>query len=350
MEGNVAGDAKSRWRIEGDGGVLSIFAEVALGLFLIFFVLSLAASAVMSMLQKAIHLRARNLRMGIVRLFGGDREIINRFYAHPLITPATTGGPTHTIDAEEFAAALARAILPKGAKGDPIAALPSAIANLPDGRLKDRLSLIVPNEFASRDEALASVKMWFENASRGISHAYELLVRRIMYIIAAILVIGLNVNAISIGETLFSNSSLRQTLADAAVNIASKDEAEATSAVAQAQAIECVRAIGGFPIGWEGLQDFLNMPVADPSKCEELLGPEAADALVGVGRQPVKVAGFDQPWELTKDLAALLLGWLITIIAVAQGAPFWFDLLRSFTGRGSTTPTPAKALPEGQID
>jgi hypothetical protein len=34
------------------------------------------------------------------------------------------------------------------------------------------------------------------------------------------------------------------------------------------------------------------------------------------------------------DYVSKLVGWLITALAAAQGAPFWFDLLRKITQKG----------------
>ncbi|MFQ5562818.1 MAG: hypothetical protein ACE5FO_04535 [Parvularculaceae bacterium] len=323
----------------------SLILDTTLGLFLAFFVLSLAASALMSIIQKSIHLRARNLRRCVRRMFGGHDEVVDRFFANPLITPSTNTHPTDTIDAEEFIAALARAILPKGAKGDPVANLPSAIAALPDGALKERLSLVVSDEFASRDQTVANLKTWFENAMRGVSEAYETLVRRIMYVIAAVLVIGLNVNAIAIGEALYSDAALRETLAASAQKVADNDAALGPDA--QLQALECVRAFGGFPIGWGGFEHIVGLTPATPGACQAFLGEQGAQALKDAAR-PQTIRSLGDIRALLRDLPVLLLGWLITIIAVAQGAPFWFDLLRSATGRGGAGQAGRKPAPASQ--
>lgn len=325
----------------------SIILDVTLGLFLVFFVLSLAASALMSIIQKSIHLRARNLRTEIGRMLGDDRKVVDRFFAHPVITPATNGQPTDSIDAEEFITALARAILPKGAKGDPVANLPASIAALPDGPLKERLSLIVSDEFASRDQTIANLKIWFEKSMRGVSQAYTRLVHGVMYVIAAILVIGLNVNAVTIAETLYSDAGLRQTLAASAKDVADQDREGALSPDTQLQALECVRAFGGFPIGWSGFERLLNMEPTNPGACEAFLGKEGSQALKDAAR-PKTIQSFADVGSLLRDLPVLLLGWLITIIAVAQGAPFWFDLLRAATGRGGSGQAGRKPAPAPQ--
>ncbi|MEM8936844.1 MAG: hypothetical protein AAGC77_10595 [Pseudomonadota bacterium] len=378
----------------------SVALEVVVGLFVIYFMLSLAASALMSILKRWMSLRARSLRMGVGQMFGGDREIVDRFFANPIVTSAVGDGRVENISPDAFVASLARAILPKGAKGDPIGALPAAIQNLGEGPLKDKLELVVPNEFASGEEAASAIKLWYANAVGELKRAYEMLVQKVMYIIAAIIVIGLNVNTIEISKALINNKELRDSLNVTAEALSQMEESEALGPEAQRAALECVRATGRIPYGWKNLSEALNMPEADPQKCEEMFGEdfikvlsgksaesdqpidpqadsiggenptadiegsaseESAAVVVTPPSEPVAPAESDTVAEAAlasepgfvfagvkiqgpMDIIYLIVGWWITVVAVAQGAPFWFEMLRGIRGRG-TTPPPAPTNP-----
>lgn len=79
--------------------------DVALGLALLYSVLSLAASVVKEWVSTLFSLRARNLEKGIGTLIGDDYA--KRLYGHPLVNTLARGGkkPSY-IGADTFASAL----------------------------------------------------------------------------------------------------------------------------------------------------------------------------------------------------------------------------------------------------
>lgn len=119
----------------------------------------------------------------------------------------------------------------------------------------------------------------------------------------------LNINALVIANELFQQSELRSAVVASAETFAAASPASAgTSArVAYERSMTQLHALAaaGLPMGW--------------------------------GEGPAKAA----------PLYVLLLGWLITAIAVTLGAPFWFDLLNKFMVLRSTLkPRQKPASPE----
>ena len=108
-------------------------------------------------------------------------------------------------------------------------------------------------------------------------------------------------------ENLYANRALREAMVATAAGLDSG--AGGPEARAELHALEA-RAVA-LPFGWTEAR---------------------ADALVAPGRAMGLVAGV---------VFAKVLGWLLTILAIGQGAPFWFDLLRR------VGPIRASAAPRG---
>ena len=102
--------------------------DVALGLALLYSVLSLAASVVKERVSTLFSLRARNLEKGIGTLIGDDYA--KRLYGHPLVNTLAKGGkkPSY-IGADTFASALVD-LLAQDEDGKPAVAMRDEAAKL----------------------------------------------------------------------------------------------------------------------------------------------------------------------------------------------------------------------------
>lgn len=70
------------------------------------------------------------------------------------------------------------------------------------------------------------------------------------------------------------------------------------------------------------VQPVIAQPVATPAEQEARVAKYTADFQPVFGPDPAR-----DPWQY------VILGWLITMVAAAQGAPFWFDMLRKLVSR-----------------
>ncbi len=317
-------------------------------------------------------------------------EIARRFDRHPMITSisGTRTGIT-SVEVETFTQALATAILPKGVTADPIDHISHSVAALKEGSLKQRLTLVLPPPGASRDQIKEAVKIWCDTSTHKIAERYKADAVAISYIVAALATVLLNVSPIEIGRRLTADDALRSTFASvvpeltttlfsqgeglklvtpdaldegaapgadgappAALGIAQTGAADAmkkldTLEVQTMWALyECAKGKIDLPIGWPWMAEAMDKIQSDfsgsafaslPSKqrsCEAAARSSSTGA-VATRLANLKDQGVDPnkkplygPNFATENPAIILLGWLIMVVAAAQGAPFWFNALK----------------------
>jgi len=365
--------------------------EIVLVLFFVFLTMSAIVSTVQELTIQVLQWRSHNLRNGVRGMLGGDayykNDIASRFFRSPLI--ASLGGSksrvTH-IDPDTFVTALATAVQPKWSTQDPVLALPSSVAALQDGELKQRLSLVLPPPSPDADpdtyRALISdsVKAWFESSGRKMSERYKADATALSYMLAAILTVLFNVSPIEIVSRLNSDDTLRTAFAAvvpelsstlfntgegipvslpvAATDVAGVDAPGQTLSAASVQTMlalyQCTSKQVSLPIGWPWMADiaerfrssnvsnFVRLPT-EQEACASV-AQQAADApeqqarLAGLTGAQMAVSAIQPeqkfgPSFATDNPALILLGWTIMIFAAAQGAPFWFELLRKMIQR-----------------
>jgi hypothetical protein len=142
------------------------------------------------------------------------------------------------------------------------------------------------------EKVIGGIGEWFNSRMESLSRRYKSHVKWVLLGIGLIVALALNVDAIGAGQRFYRDDALR-------------------TAISQ-QASSLVETCGDEP---------------DPSACAKEKVKQIDPAL----RLPVG-------WPDQDGIDAVqVLGWLIAGIALGQGAPFWFDLLRKATSvRGST--------------
>jgi hypothetical protein len=155
-----------------------------------------------------------------------------------------------------------------------------------------------------------------------VSGWYKRHVARITIVIGAILVLLLNINALTIGRTLYSNSVVRTAVSSVAVKATSCAPGESTQkCLGDLQAQLSAATLAGLPIGWATTADC----AAPNIHCNWL------------DRRGIFSRHGGSAWQLV----LILVGFLITVIALTPGARFWFDLLGKLGSLRSTGPKPA---------
>jgi hypothetical protein len=136
---------------------------------------------------------------------------------------------------------------------------------------------------------------WFKRYAHNVS-----------LVVAAVLVIGANVDTVVLSTALASSSAARTRM----MEIAQNELTAAKAAEDQARAANT----GG---------------VDDARK-----QTEAARATFNEAAATVKASGLPLGWKdyprTTRDWIAKAAGLLVSVLAVSLGAPFWFDLLQRF--------------------
>lgn len=314
----------------------SAVLEVAVGIVFVFLLISLICSQIGNQVSEWLRWRAVNLENGIRNLlFYGNDDMVNQLYAHPLIqslsiperrlqlalaqrlpnTEDRLGSLPVNIPAGTFALALFNTFVPNSAGKTTVSELFDAVNQMPDSALKKNLLSLVTAKNDQIDSARQNVENWFNGAMSRVTEAYQRDMWKFSLLVGIIVSIVLNVDTIAITSNLWRDPTLRATVAQTAADYA-KTTGDQNKALEQLNQLE-------LPIGWHfGPSRILPWSPFTPKDWEST----SATPLV----TQTTAANF----PFVPSLILKILGWLITGLAGAQGAPFWFDLLKKLTQKG----------------
>lgn len=316
--------------------------DTVIGLVFVFFLVSLAASALVEVVANWLRKRAKYLLRGLRDLLDtpteaqsaltmppvgallSERALYKRalragtpqavpptagtlatpwtddLMAHPLVRPfkqsRASGGQTRNpsyLPAKTFVAALLDLVVPNAA-GD--TSLPVIRANVdamtPTAPFRQALLGVLKTAGNDLDVFRASLENWYDSSMERISGAYKRWAKRLTILFAIGVVLGLQIDSIAIARTLYVDEPVRAAVVAAATNDTlcnSQDnpkDADSTRACVNAELTRLGKA--GLPVGWGGR------------------------------------GAWPGDWP---DRWLRILGWSITVGAAAFGAPFWYDQL-----------------------
>ncbi|MBI4732222.1 MAG: hypothetical protein HY781_08900 [Chloroflexi bacterium] len=195
--------------------------------------------------------------------------------------------------------------------------------------------------------ARKNVETWFDDSMARLSGWYKRKAQLVAFLIGLVLAILLNVDSISVATLLWREPTLRQQLvaqaeayAQTNPSLPAGEEGQVpppTKTVAALQAdLEDLR----IPFGWETEAVFLEtgqtcqiIPVSENA----VWGMWSGDVCKQVTNAPADSTGW---W-------GKVIGIFITAAAAAQGAPFWFDILKKLINVRSSGPNPVEQKPKG---
>jgi hypothetical protein len=145
----------------------------------------------------------------------------------------------------------------------------------------------------------ANIERWFDDTMTQVSGWYKRKVNVSLWVIAAVVTLAFNADALQVGRSLWQDDAVRASVVASAQRQVERDDMSAETVAA---GVSNVKELG-VPLGW-------SLEQADP-------------------RWPDDVLGF----------VGKFFGLLVTIVALSMGSPFWFDLLgRVSRVRGSVRP------------
>jgi hypothetical protein len=199
------------------------------------------------------------------------------------------------ISSRNFALALFDVIAPANpGQSRTVQDLKDGIVNLPDPLVSKAVLGLLDSAQQDADLARQRVENWYDDAMERVSGAYKRRTQLLIAVLGVGLCAGLNVDSLMIVRELWNDDALRTAVAAEAQKQA--ETPHATDNCKDKDPLTCVttsiRAANMPPIGWAG---------------------------DGVRSLPKSSNWF---WKI--------LGILISGVAVAMGAPFWFDLLNNF--------------------
>ena len=231
------------------------------------------------------------------------------------------------ISATSFGAAIIDMLVPNAAGQTTMAQLQDGIDKLPEWMptLKESLQTLAANAGEDIDLFRTSVENWYDDHMSRVSGWYKRHVAKITIVVGAILILLLNINTLTIGRTLWNNSVVRTAVSTVAAKTTSCQNQSQQDCLAGLQKQLSDAAQAGLPIGWATVPDC----AVPGTSCNWLDQRGILSRHGGSG------------WEI----ALVLIGFLITIIALTPGARFWFDVLGKLGSLRTTGPKPAVTPP-----
>jgi hypothetical protein len=297
--------------------------DIAIALSFLYLLLGLICSTINELIAAGLQSRARFLDWGIERLLGGDAQLKSQLYQHPLIQALVPGEQHYPsyIPAEKFATALLDILSGKDKPLTDVAAVRNGVNQLGTPALQTSLKALMD----SSPDAVAlkkKVEEWFNDSMDRVSGWYKRHAQRNLLLLGCVATLVLNADTQHVAHILWTSPSMRAAVVEQARQRAAK--ARPDESLPMVEYRDSKDATASTPV---------NVPAPAPqalsSNEEKLLG---------------QVTGWGPDWEILGAargfggwLAALAsivyihgIGWIVTVVAVSLGAPFWFDTLNRF--------------------
>jgi hypothetical protein len=225
------------------------------------------------------------------------------------------------ISSQSFAEAVMDLVVPDHTGQTTMTAIEQIIEKLPPTMpFRQSLQALVRNADDDVSRFRTSLEKWYDDHMDRVSGWYKRHAAQITLVAGAIIVLVLNLNALSIGRTLYTENAVSAAVSTVA--------AKATSCSSASQ--DCLTnlegqlsdaAAAGLPVGWGTVRDCTELG----AKCNWL------------DQRGIFSRHGDSGWQLV----LVLIGFLIMIISLVPGAQFWFGLLTKLGSLRSTGPKPA---------
>ncbi len=206
------------------------------------------------------------------------------------------------------------------------------------------------------NEAEAAIEEWFDNKMAQTKDLYARTMQYLSLVVGLVIALVLNIDSLYLAETLWNDSALRDRLTVAATSAAFGNDsfviqeqvpAEGTEQTPE-QAVDAV--VDSFQLAEATFQELLELrlPIGwtfrppGTNIASNVVGAESVniyDPLTDKRNLYNLIPFVTGNWFL--NLLIKIVGLLVTSFAVAQGAPFWFDVLRRISGNKNTSSTPS---------
>ncbi|HZS39299.1 MAG TPA: hypothetical protein VFF06_20850 [Polyangia bacterium] len=339
---------------------------VIIGLAFTYLLLSLICTAMNEVAAWFFELRSKTLRQGIATLLGepGPKNLWGRFghwimmktptgpmvtwlYDHALVKTLAQGQmlpsyiPSRTFATavldllKEKAATVANQAVAGAAPQGPLAEahvvleMKNAIELLPNADLKKSLKSLLDESVVDLDGARAKLATWYDDAMDRVSGWYKRRAQFQTWICAALVAFACNADTITIGKALWKDPALRDEVSQAATNYINTHQPPQAPAPAPAPAPAEGAPTGAAPTGAPPTGA---APTQPQFPVQSWKTASASYAELQADKLPI---GWHFAPPYLRDLGHWgwrvvfykLIGLLLTMLALSQGAPFWFDAL-----------------------
>jgi len=313
----------------------SLMLDVAIGMVLVYLLLSFVAAAVREGVETLFKERSQFLQRGVTELLH-DPDLTAALFSHPQVSALYRGDYAEAMRNKQLPSYIpsrnfALALLDIAVRGrDPNSAseagpgaaplsLPSIRQNVSRiGNAAVQRVVLSAIDLSGGDfaRAQASIESWFDSSMDRVSGWYKHRTQRILIVTGIIVAIVANVDTIRVAHSFYNDPGQRQ-LAIAMAGSLTKEPPPGT-----ARAGDTTQTVRSDSLSTEMLHrlDGLKLPIGWPDPA------------------------FPREWYMR------ILGWLITGFAISFGAPFWFDLLNRMMVVRSTVKPDEKSPEESSKD
>ena len=275
-----------------------------------------------------------------------SNTVADRLLQHPMVTGLAVGTSKcpNYLPSNAFAHAMIGILLDAagGSLGTETATLQAGIKNVNDAYAKKLLESLL-TDAKSFEDARERLETWFNHSMDRVSGIYKRHIQAWLYVWAAVVVLFLNLDTIELVRRLWTDSEFRTVLVNNANRFAGSTDTNLINntalgaagqtdtnppALSAGQIMEQINQVK-LPIGWGAYTNRSNFVGGLLVNHVFLhLAPSAttnAFLVSGILSGAAPCPETEQDWGLK------LLGLLITVGAISQGAPFWFDVLNKVT-------------------
>lgn len=289
--------------------------NVLIGLVTVYLTFGIACTAIVEAMAAWLDVRSTNLELALKEFLAGELNqnstFAAAFYEHPLIQALSKGkdGRPSYIPSEIVAQVVEALITAK----DTAVSFAEAVNSLPGSpdtnRIKGLLGVLVTQARGDAAAFRKAVETHFNATMDRTSGWFKRYAQNVALAVAALLVIGANVDTVDIAISLSSNPAVRTKIVEIAAQ--------------QLVATKCA-------------EDKVKVKTTEGSGTVEKAKEKTGDALLKLEQavSNMETTGLRFGWKECPKTAiewlAKLVGLLVSILAISLGAPFWFDMLQRF--------------------
>jgi len=315
--------------------------DVAIGMVMIYSLLSLLCSTINEGISSFFALRAATLEKGLQNLLGSD--LAKQVYDHHLVQGLVQKDivfrgkrkPSY-IPTRTFVLSL----LDTMNGGFPASAddVRLAVQKIPDAKVQRALLAMVDDAQGDLDKIKKNFGVWFDHSMDRVSGWYRRKVQMIILVLGVLVSFGLGVDTIATVKRLWGDSALRGALVQAAQTQVAKSQQAQPAAPGTAAAGAAAPDFTQVGTNLKKIQDQFSSLELPTYPFHDVCAEWKA------AQNPGACAGFWSPvWFW---LGRHWLGFFITSAALSLGSPFWFDLLNKLVSMRSAGQKP---VPEGAV-
>ena len=342
---------------------LDAILEVAIGLVMMWLILSVATMEIQNWLTQVLNTRAKFLEGILLDMFKNNKGLLERFYNHPAIKElgkydrkGNYKKPTYIpndvfsrvtmellTNTSKQGAAAAPETISLSAMADTVKQVKALGPDLkdlaehlfPGLEQVDALSTSVDSIQTKLKQYQDNVEKWFDHNMGSASGWYKENALTMAFLIGLGLAVAFNVDTINITERLWREPTIRQAL------VAQADTYQLQPGTANITQVPGFFDSLAMPIGWT------TIPTVDQTACQHAVTFTAeAEVAFRVGNECRALVNIP-PVNDIFGWVIKILGFVLSAFAARQGAPFWFDMLKKLVNLRSSIQSPSQEEAKG---